>query len=581
MRNPTAIAFKAQSGMDDRVQVIVQAAERCLGATERRQGQPCPELSRTMSTNDPVLAICTGALSMRVFGRLHCRDPRRIEEKVKGCLSVVEAARLLVDQAWGSYVAFLADPDGLYALRDPSGAVPLFVARTGDVQMASTRITQAFLKAVGLDWRVDLDAVGRLLASPAAPAYLSGLVDVEIVVPGQLVAIAQEPVSHTIWHPAEFARGSKALAPETLAAAVDDVIGTLAGSGRVGVELSGGLDSSIVFSSLAHLGHQPKPFNFATAGKGGDEAHFAEDVANRWNIPLYRCASASALPEYRALEGLEHGVQPTVHGLDSVFAQARQDLVDRERVDMIMTGQGGDSLFFNIPTRLVAADRRRDLGIGSLLAASTLDDARRVKGSIWSVLAAAFGRRIADDQGDGNWLTPHLLGPAAAGFLGDLPPVHPWLQACSELSPAKMLHLTVLTHCQIFHGERLFAPTVPMVHPLLAQPLVELALACPTYVLQAGSRDRALARETFRERLPQSVLLRRNKGEASDHYARAILSNRDWLRSYLLDGRLVKAGLLNSVAVEKSMAPDAIRLGTDYRAFLQYASMESWLRHWS
>lgn len=580
MKQSVAMALCAQSGTEDRIKNAADAAERNFGVTERRNPQSRAGTTRTLGAGDPALDICNGAVSLQIFGELHLKDRPRLEATLRRTKTAREAAEAVIAQAWGSYVAFVADQNGMFALGDPSGAVPLFIARSHDLQVASTRLTPAFLKAAGLTWNIDIDAVAKLLASPAAPAFLSGLSGVEIVTPGHLVSLRNATDSRPIWVPREIARRRKVLTPDVLASVLDDVLEALASNRRIGVELSGGLDSSIVFSSLASLGFRPKPFNFATSGRGGDEAHFATDVADRWDTSLYRCSSADALPCYSAFDALAQGVQPVVHGLDSVFARARQDLIDREQIDIIMTGQGGDSLFFNIPTRLVAADRCREMGIRSLFQPNTIDDARRVKGSVWSVLAATLGKRTKDDRGDHDWLTPHLLGPAAAPALRDPLPVHPWLLECADLPPAKALHLMVLAHCQVFHGDRLFAPTATMVHPLLTQPLLEIALACSTYVLQSGSRDRGLARETFKARLPLSVLSRRNKGEASDHYARAILCNRDWLLDRLLHGRLVEAGLLNPRAIEAAMSIDAIRLGTDYRAFLQYASMESWMRNW-
>jgi asparagine synthase (glutamine-hydrolysing) len=559
---------------------VEQAAANVFGAPEQRRWMDGVRTSRTWSTSAPALSI-GGGVDVQVFGELRCENARRVSDALSVVTTAAEAAEVLVRRTWGAYVAFIHDSDGLFAFRDPSGAIPLYLARNRDLQIASTHLTPAFLKAAGVGWEIDTHIVAKLLGSPPAPAYLSGLEGIEIATPGELVGLAPAGRRRKIWCPVDIASRNTVVAPNVLAATLDCVLGHLAGNGRIGVELSGGIDSSIVCSSLGHLGASPKPFNFATSGKGGDEAHFAADVARKWDAHLHRFSSGGDYPDYRGFEGFEHGVQPSLHGLDSLFARARQQLVDCEDVDMVMTGQGGDSLFFNIPTRLIAADRRLDLGTHSVFAASTVGDARRVRGSVWSVIAAAFGRRTVEDQGDRQWLTPHLLGPAAAAALGEPLPEHPWLDDRGRLPPAKAMHLTVLAHCQIYYGGRLFPSSVPVIHPLLTQPMLELALACPTYELQFGSRDRGLARKAFGARLPQSVLSRRNKGEASDHYARAILKNRDWLLDFLLDGELVQAGLLKRDALEQAMTPDAIHLGTDYRAFVQYASVESWMRYWS
>lgn len=580
MHRPIAAFINAAAG----VSAELDDLSRSLTVSLRAEWDGASGLhssTRTITAQKAKLSFSGRGLTLQVFGDLHGFDEATLRQRLEHAESAAEAAAALVKDAWGGYVAFLEDRSGSFVLRDPSGAVPLYVARIERLQLASTHITPTFLRAAGLSWQIDVPAVAKLLANPPAAGYLSGLSEIEIAEPGRLISMKDRSGSRTIWSPSAIARRRETLEPAQLSSTLDTVLGTMARQSSVGVELSGGFDSSVVFSSLARLGNDPKPFNFATSGKGGDETRFARDAADKWGIPLHTFSSASKLPDYRAFDAADHGVQPVLHGLDSVFAHARQRLVDKEKVDRVMTGQGGDALFFRLPSRLVALDRRRELGIASLLARSTLDDARRVNGSIWSVLTTAMGRRTGHDSPELDWTMSHLLGDAATDHLTGPQPKHPWLNDCDDLSPGKYFHLMMLSHCQLFHGPRLFAPSVPMMHPLLTQPLIELTLACPTYILQSGPLDRGLAREAFRERLPTSVLHRRSKGEASDHYARAILHNRDWLLNHLLGGRLAAIGLVDPVVVERALDPGSMRLGTDYRAFVQYASIESWMRYWS
>ncbi len=536
--------------------------------------------TRVLTTRKAALEFRGVHVTIKIFGELHCSDQVDLGRRFEAAASAVDAATALTASAWGAYVAFLEDANGSYVMRDPSGAVPLQIVRYERLRLASTQITPRLLRAAGLDWHIDQEAVSKLLANPPAAGYLSGLSEIEIATPGQLVSMRNRSDARTVWSPCGIARRRAPLAPTSLASALDGVLESMGRDHDVGVELSGGFDSSVVFSSLARMGRSPRPFNFATAGKGGDEARFARDAAARWSIPLRAHSSGTELPDYHAFDQADHGVQPILHGLDSVFARARQELVDREGVGRIMTGQGGDALFFRLPSRLVALDRRSELGIRSLFGRSTLDDARRVNGSIWSVLTTGFGRRTGDDRPELDWTMSHLLGASAKQHLCGPQPKHPWLNGSADLPPGKIFHLMMLSHCQLFHGRRLFPSSVQILHPLLAQPLLELTLACPSYVLQSGPIDRGLAREAFQHRLPPSVLHRRSKGEASDHYARAILHNREWLRSHLLGGRLASLGLIDPNAIERALQPDAMRLGTDYRAFVQYASIESWARYW-
>lgn len=82
------------------------------------------------------------------------------------------------------------------------------------------------------------------------------------------------------------------------------------------------------------------------------------------------------------------------------------------------------------------------------------------------------------------------------------------------------------------------------VRPQFSQPLVELCLRLPTYLLTRGGRGRALARRAFASELPPEISNRRSKG-GTEEFLKAVLDgNRDYVRGLLLD-----AGLLGTQLV--------------------------------
>ena len=95
-------------------------------------------------------------------------------------------------------------------------------------------------------------------------------------------------------------------------------------------------------------------------------------------------------------------------------------------------------------------------------------------------------------------------------------------------------------------------------HPLCSQPVVEACLALPTALLTAGGRDRGLARKAFRERLPDTIVNRRSKGEMTRIYGRLIVDNLDILRPWLIDGRLAALGLIDRATAETELTPEAL-----------------------
>mgnify|MGYP006137120025 FL=1 len=132
----------------------------------------------------------------------------------------------------------------------------------------------------------------------------------------------------------------------------------------------------------------------------------------------------------------------------------------------------------------------------------------------------------------------------------------------------------------MFHGPSERRVHAELVHPLLAQPIVELALSMPSYQLAQGRSDRALARKAFGALLPESVQRRRGKGDASNYYRRAVVQNIALLRAMLLDGVLVSNGLLDRSQVDQALSEDSLIWSDRSRLIAAYASLEAWARYW-
>jgi asparagine synthase (glutamine-hydrolysing) len=118
------------------------------------------------------------------------------------------------------------------------------------------------------------------------------------------------------------------------------------------------------------------------------------------------------------------------------------------------------------------------------------------------------------------------------------------------------------------------------VTPLLSQPLLELLMRIPTWVLTAGGWDRALARRAFGHEVPRRILMRRTKG-GQEEYAKSIFTrDLDFARDLLLDGRLVRRGLLDAVRLANVLSGQPSRTAAGNAELYGCLSMEVWLRQW-
>jgi asparagine synthase (glutamine-hydrolysing) len=193
-----------------------------------------------------------------------------------------------------------------------------------------------------------------------------------------------------------------------------------------------------------------------------------------------------------------------------------------------------------------------------------------LKRSVWSMV-----REAALSSGAKG---PPLRAPP--GFLKrgvSTPYRHPWLEVAAGAPAAKLTQIAGLVHALIFHGPSQRAWAAEVVHPLLAQPLVEAALATPAPWLVDGGRDRGLIRQAFADRLPRALIDRRSKGDLTAHYGRALAAGLIELRPFLLEGHVARAGLLDRKSLGARLEAEDLIWRGGYGELLVLAAVEAWL----
>jgi asparagine synthase (glutamine-hydrolysing) len=156
--------------------------------------------------------------------------------------------------------------------------------------------------------------------------------------------------------------------------------------------------------------------------------------------------------------------------------------------------------------------------------------------------------------------------------------IHPAWLAAHDLPIGKFHQLGMLICPFEYYNHYLREASPERVQPLMSQPLLELCLAIPTYVLTHGGRGRALARQAFAHQIPPQIASRRSKGGTANYIANVLQRNLRFAREMLLDGLLASRGLLDKRRVEASLAGSlASKAGyvTEIHACI---ATEAWLR---
>jgi asparagine synthase (glutamine-hydrolysing) len=212
-----------------------------------------------------------------------------------------------------------------------------------------------------------------------------------------------------------------------------------------------------------------------------------------------------------------------------------------------------------------------------------MDAARLGKVSVWTTIASALAERVRRTvawRPDTTDLP--LIGPASAAMAAHAHRfVHPDLLRGTDLPLAKATQTFYLLYPTPYYDPFHAGDAPETVNPLLSQPLVELCLRLPSWVLTHGGRGRALARRAFAADLPQEIATRRSKGGMEEHIKAVLLNNIDLARSMLLDGQLVRRGFLDRTRLEAALSGRPTTLPAHIGQLHVYLGMEAWLDRWS
>ncbi|MBE1527937.1 asparagine synthase (glutamine-hydrolyzing) [Sphingopyxis sp. OAS728] len=488
----------------------------------------------------------------------------------------------LLDEYWGGYVALFIEPNGgVHMLRDPSGMLPCYVARSGASVRAASDMPALVEPGAA---RVDFSVLARMFASVDALGRKTGIAGIEELLPGECLSTTSTGSAiNTAWSPWTHVRRRPTMSfadtAEELRCVVKDTVGAWTicfDSILLGV--SGGVDSSIVAASAVPRTPGLRCLTMAEPGTDGDERRYAEALARQLGVGLNaRFYDVATIDLARAV--LPHSSIPSGSHLMQAIAAVHAALDEEKPVDAYFTGNGGDNVFCNMHSAAPLADRFLASGPTPGLFA-TARDLADLTGSPLATVWAHGWRRLR------NRRTSHPIRFDLSGLTieagkaaQDASDRHPWLAAAPDTLPGKKAYVAMLARAQksIELYPRDNAP--PQIAPLLSQPILELCLSIPTWYAVRGGRDRAVARAAFAADLPPLVIERRTKGSPSGFLRRLFDAHMPQALELLRGGRLVEAGLLDPAYLERAAEAAWQDDGRDHR-ILTLCGAETWVRWW-
>ena len=489
---------------------------------------------------------------------------------------VVTRGHWALENLWGNYILFWSDGEGrAHILRSPVTGPAIYHCAAGETgsgpAFAFTDLALARVLGFTLD-RPDAAAIDAEMRIPLLRGHATGLVGVREILPGEIVGLGCAAALPESWSPWDHMKEApRRVEPDVLRGKVMSVVSAWSMRfGRIQLELSGGLDSSIVAACLAGRHGDWRAITMATTDPDGDERVYARAAAERAQAPLFELMLSDDLVDPTAPLARPRA-RPGGFGLLAPIDARLLAAVEEYGAEASFTGAGGDNIFGYLTSAAPIVDALRFGGSRAAWDAAG-DLARVMNDNVWKALRLAARKAMVPGRlwpSDNSLLSQRFAGRE---------PEHPWLNGALAAWPGQRTYALKLLPIQPFLDGYDRALARPMIAPLLSQPLVEFGLGVPSWQWGEGGQDRALARRAFRSDLPEAVLARRVKGRIESLFYPSFDRHRARLRSFLLDGWLAGEQLIDCDAV-RALIDGKIRAdGVAAIRVLHLADMERGVR---
>jgi len=530
------------------------------------------------SADVPTLAIPGHGL---LIGRIFTKNGQPISQRLDIDGSAHELISCLLQNTWGDYLAALVDGGDSAAitlLRDPSGAVPCVYSLVDGEGFITSDIGLAV--DLGLYCKeVEWQAIAHCLNFPYLKTARTALKHVSELLPGSMLTCQGRDVSvHSAWSPWRFVEEGvrhkdPRVAAEDIRAAISNVVRALfTGNDRFVVELSGGLDSSIVAICLRDASLRAVFCTMVMPVSGTDERPYARLVTEALGQELFPVEAG--FDNVR----LEFSVpRSSVVPAIGIPQNATNEVWDaagiKYGVDSFFSGGGGDTIFCYLKTAAPAADAFRERGAMAGIAAiedlATLHRCTVFKAGRLTLKKMLRQPRTA-------WKEDRtLLNPAYVKAVSEH---HPWMDAPPGALTGDREKIHDLIGTQLFRETALRGAKHSTHFPLLSQPVMEACLKVPTWMWIADGQNRAVARQAFAGHLPQAILNRRSKGSYMGYTATIYMRNKLKMHEFLEEGQLCAHDLLDHSALAAFFAKDLAPRDLSFLRIFDLCAAENWVR---
>jgi asparagine synthase (glutamine-hydrolysing) len=526
---------------------------------------------------------------LQIVWRGYIADPSCVNNPERFASSYLRWDTELARHVFGEFAVAIYDPatDTIVATHDDFGIVPLFYSEEGGELIVSTDLDSILqvtgLRALDEEFIADYIGEGWHFGSRTAYAHIKRLKPGESLIcrNGIVRIVAGTPLNEEPLSKSE----SRGIEEKLLTLVTEAVAGSIHLGERVWCELSGGLDSSSVFS-LAARANTPNlaAFSFVYGRSTRcDECEWISAVLNafptRWHtLDADDFRPFSDVPAYQYAE-------PTTKLLMGSRDKAYRRLLAEHCVDVVLTGEGGDGVFVgDHPPPYHLADYfktgRVDTGLRELQRWAKLSEQKRplmywfLRFVLRPLIRCARREMIEYDFAEIPWITPEYAKlrrmstrnkQSPAMFRKSIAASH-YMEGIIRTSVAASMHYQESLSTSQFR------------HPLLYRPLVEFMQRVPWSSQVAPNGDRLLQRRAFAGVLPERIRKRISKPSCDFWIYSGLRDGIAWRERLTQDPRLVARGYADGDAWSQAVQNAILGRTVGIRSFLASASLEVWLQ---
>lgn len=553
-----------------------------LDRSLRAEGMICKLESASVrvfaSADVPTLTVPGHGL---LIGQVFTKDGQPVSQRLDFDGSTHEFTSRLLQDTWGDYLAALVDRGDcvtITLLRDPSGAVPCVYSLVDGEGFITSDIGLAV--DLGLYRKeVDWQAIAHFLNFPYLKTARTTLKYVSELLPGSVLTCQGRDVSvRSAWSPWRFVEEGvrhkdPRVAAEDIRATISNVVRALStGDDKFVVELSGGLDSSVVAICLRDASLRATFCTMVMPVSGTDERPYARLVTEALGQELFpvEVGFDNARLEFSVPRS---SVIPVIGIPQNATNEIWEAAGLKCGVDSFFSGGGGDTIFCYLKTAAPAVDAFRERGVMAGIAAIE-DLAALHRCTIFKAGRLTLKKMLRQPRK--TWKEDRtLLNPACVSTVSEH---HPWMDAPPGALPGDREKIHDLIGTQLFRETALRGAEHSTHFPLLSQPVMEACLKVPTWMWIADGRNRAIARQAFADLLPQAILDRRSKGSYMGYMATIYIRNKQKMHEFLEEGQLCAHDLLDRPALANFFAKDLASRDLSFLRIFDLCAAENWVR---